>query len=253
MTSKLLRWSAATVTVVAMLGGCSGGGSGGSGGSDGGSAAHAGTSTSPSGRPAQPASSISEQSLQDALLTEFQDLSPITAAQTGSYDSLPAADVASGAQRTPAGADVKPSTCKTALWAGPDVAQYAKATATVVAYRKAGDTSPGGVQAWEELVASGSRSPQTALGSGPVKGCDSVKVSYKGNDLAFAEQKPPVLGSGSRGALLTPSSPKSRPTWVVTFVGNGYTGVILMQGSVSKSKVDAFASAAYKTAHDKLG
>ena len=252
---RLLRWSAGTVAIVAVLGGCSGGhSSAGAGGKQDQASSSKGTHPSQSaGRPAQPAAAISQDRLQNALLTGFQRLSPITDPQTGPYSTLPAAQVASGAQETPAGATVSPAKCKSTMWAGPDTKQFGTATAAVMAYRKPGDTSPGGVQAWEELVASTGQSRQAALGTGPTSGCATVRVSSKGNRLDFAEQKAPSLGSGSRGAVLTPSSPDSRRLSVVTFIGKGYVGVVFMQGPVTKTQLNDFASAAYKNAAGKLG
>jgi hypothetical protein len=250
---RLLRWSAATVAVVAVLGGCSGGHS--STAADGKQDQKSSSASAhpPAGRPAQPAAAISQDRLQDALLTGFQRLSPITAPQIGPYSTLPAAQVASGAQETPAGATIKPAKCKATLWAGPDTTQFGKATAAVVAYRRPGDTSAGGVQAWEELVASTGQSREAALGTGPKSGCGTVKVSSGGNSLGFAEQRTASLGAGSRGAALTPTSPASRRTSVVTFIGKGYVGVVFMQGPVTKTQLDDFAAAAYKNAAEKLG
>ncbi|GLY92023.1 hypothetical protein [Actinoallomurus iriomotensis] len=109
------------------------------------------------------------------------------------------------------------------------------------------------MQAWDELAASDGRSRQAALGTGPVGGCGEARATYRGNTLTFAEKPSPSLGAGSRSALLTPSSSNSRRTWVVTFVGNGYVGVVFMQGAVTRAQVDAFASAAYRTARQKPG
>jgi hypothetical protein len=244
--AKLLRWSAGAAVIAAALGGCGGQ-------ADKPDHASSTTGTSRTGRPAQPASSITQDRLQDALLPGLPGLAAITTPQNGTYDSLPAADVASSAQQAPAGASIKPAKCKPAIWSGPDAAQFGKATATVTAFRKPGDTSPGGVQVWEELAASDGRSPQAALGTGPVSGCGTAKVSFKGSGLTFAEHKSPSLGMGSRGADLTPSSSNSRPTRLVTFVGKGYVGVVFAQGNVSWSQLDAFASSAYQTASQKLG
>jgi len=255
---RLLRWSAGTVAIVAVLGGCSGGHSSAGAGGKQDQASSAPSSmgahpSQPAGRSAQQAAAITQDRLQNALLTGFQRLSPITAPQIGPYSSLPAAQVASGAQETPAGATVKPAKCKATMWAGPDTTQFGKETAAVAAYRKPGDTSPGGVQAWEELVASTGQSQQAVLGTGPTSGCGTVRVSSKGNSLGFAEQRTPSLGSGSRGAVLTPSSPDSRRTSVVTFIGKGYVGVVFMQGPVTRTQLNDFASAAYKNAAEKLG
>jgi hypothetical protein len=252
LVGRLLRWTAGTAVLVAALGGCAGGGSTAQAGKS--DPKDASASTSPStGRSAQPVGAITQDRMQGALLSDFQGLTPITPPQNGSYDSLPAAEIAGSTQQTPPGAAFKPAKCKSAIWSGPDTKQFGKAAATVTAFRKPGDTSPGGVQAWEELVASSGQSRQAALGTGPVGGCDTVRVSAKGNTLTFAEQRTPSLGKGSRGALLTPSSSGSRPTWVATFVGNGYVGVVFLQGPVKKSQLDAFASAAYKNASEKLG
>ena len=250
---RSLRWSAATLAVVAVLGGCSGGSSSTAPDGEQGKTSSSASAHSTAGRPAQPAAAITQDRLQNALLTGFQKLSPITDPQIGPYSSLPAAQVASGAQETPAGATVKPAKCKATMWAGPDTKQFGKATAAVVAYRKAGDTSAGGVQAWEELVASTGQSREAALGTGPKSGCGTVRVTSGGNSLGFAEQRTPSLGAGSRGAVLTPSSPDSRRTSVVTFVGKGWVGVVFMQGPVTKTQLDDFAAAAYKNAAEKLG
>jgi hypothetical protein len=256
LAGGLLRWSAGTALLVSVLGGCSGGAPQAGGGDH--QNAHSSSapgSSSPgrTGRPAQPVGVITPERLQDALLTSFPGLTPITAPQNGSYDSLPAADVAGGTQPTPAGADIKPAKCRSVLWSGPGTKQFGKAAATVVAFRKPGDTSAGGVQAWEELVASSDQSRQAALGSGPVSGCGTVKVSHQDATLTFAEQRTPSLGQGTRGAVLTPSSRDSRRTSVVTFVGDGYVGVVFVQGAVTEAQVNDFASAAYRTAGRKLG
>jgi hypothetical protein len=249
-----LRWTALAVVAVAALGACSGGGSAAPAGqNDPASSTPGAASSHPAGRTAQPVGAITQDRLQGALLGGFADLTPITAPQNGSYSSLPAAQIATSTEAVPAGATVAPAKCRSALWSGPRTNAYGSAAATVVAYRKQGDTSPAGVQAWEELIASAGRSAQEALGTGPVAGCDTVKVSYQGNTLGFAEQRPPSLGQGSRGAVLTPSSKGSRQTRLTTFVGNGYVGVVFLQGKVTKDQLDAFASAAYKNAAQKLG
>jgi hypothetical protein len=242
MDARLLRWSAGMAVIVAALGGCA----------NGRSPASAGHPT-PTTRTTPPAGGLTPDRLQGGLLPSFGQLTPITAPKTGSYSSLPAAEVAAGTQQIPPGAAVKPANCRHAIWSGPDSAQFGGATAAVAAYRKPGDTSPGGVQAWEELVASAGRPRQAALGTGPVNGCDTVRVGYRGSSLTFAEQPSPSLGAASRGALLTPSSAASRRTRVVTFVGNGYVGVLLMQGKITKAQMNAFASAAYENASRKLG
>jgi len=237
MGGTLLRWSATTV-IVAAVGGCAGS-----------PAVKEDRPSRQTARTAQPV--VAQDRFEDALLPSSQQLIPITAPKSGPYSSLPAATVAAGVQQTPPGATVKPMNC--ALWAGPDGKQFGTAAASVVAFRKSGDTSPGGVQAWEELVTSAGQSRQAALGAGPQPGCRTVRVSHQGNTLTFEEKPPPLLGSGSRGAVLTPSSPNSRRTWVVTFVGNGYVGVVFMQGEVTKAQMDAFATAAYNKARQKLG
>jgi hypothetical protein len=245
MRGTLPRWSAGAAVLVTVLGGCSAG------------RPAAGAESSPSshqtGQSAQPAAVITQDRLESALLRSFPRLAPITSPKSGSYDALPAAQVADGAQATPSGAAIKPAKCKPAIWSGPDTKRFGKAPASVVAFRKPGDTSAGGLQAWEELVASTGQSRQATLGTGPVGGCGTVRASYQGKTLTFAEKRPPSLGKGSRGALLTPSSRDSRPTWVVTFLGNGYVGVVFLQGAMTKEQVDAFASAAYKAAGQKLG
>jgi hypothetical protein len=247
MAVTLPRWPAAAALIIVVLGGCAACGA--ASGADGGA-----SSASPSARPAaRPAGASAQDRLESALLASFPRLAPITAPQSGTYDTLPAAEVADGAQATPPGATIKPANCKPAIWAGPDPKRFGKAPASMVAFRKPGDTSAGGVQAWEELVVSNGQSREAALGTGPLGGCATVRASHEGNTLAFAEKRPPSLGTGSRGALLTPSSPQSRRTWVTTFVGNGYVGVVLLQGDVTKGQVDAFASAAYKAASRKLG
>lgn len=260
MVTGSLRWTALVAVAVAALGACSGGGSA-ARGKDGHSARAAGSgapstpssASSSSRRPAQPVGEIGQDRLQGALLGSFAGLTPITEPQNGPYASLPAAQIAASTRNRPSGAKVTPATCESALWSGPDTGAYGKAAATVVAFRKPGDTSPDGVQAWEELVASGGRSRQAALGTGPVAGCGTVTVSYRGDTLGFAERRTPALGQGSRGAVLTPSSKNSRATQLTTFVGNGYVGVVFVQGRTTKGQLDAFASAAYRNARAKLG
>lgn len=252
MVSGLLRWSAGAAVAVVALSGCSGGGSAARADKSG-AASSAPASASPSGRAAQPVGAITQDMLQDALLTSYPGLTPITAAQNGSYSTLPAAQIASATESTPPGAKVSPAKCRPGLWSGPGTKAYGSAAGTVVAYRNPGDSSPDGLQVWEQLVVSSGQPRQAALGTGPVGGCGTVSVSAKGNTLKFAEQRTPFLGKGSRSALLTPSSSGSRPTWVTTFIGNGYVGVVFMQGPVKKSQLDAFASAAYKNASAKLG
>jgi hypothetical protein len=266
--TRIGRWSAGAAIAVTALAGCSGGGSSarthpgelgrppGSGRPSSGSGASGRSSSTPGsdpGRPAQPVGAITPDRLRDALLTSFAGLTPITAPQSGSYASLPAAEIAGSTRTTPPGAAITPAGCRSAIWSGPDTGRFGEAAATVVAFREPGDTSPGGVQAWEELVAAAGRPPQAALGTGPVAGCGTVRVSYRGNTLTFAEQRPPSLGRGSRGAVLTPSPENTRRTQLMTFVGDGYVGVVFVQGKVSKDQVDAFASAAYENAARKLG
>lgn len=249
-----LRWTALAAVAAIALAGCSGGGSKARAGQrDPASSTPRSAASDPAGHTAQPAGAITQDRLRDALLSGFADLSPVTAPQIGSYGSLPAAQIAASTETIPAGAKVTPEKCRSALWSGPRTKAYGPAAGTVIAYRKPGDSSPGGVQAWEELIASTGRSAQEALGTGPVAGCGTAKVGYKGDTLAFAEQKPPSLGQGSRGAVLTPSSKGSRPTRLTTFVGDGYVGVVFMQGKVTQDQLDAFASAAYKNAARKLG
>lgn len=252
MRGNLLRWSAA-IMLAAALGGCKDTGSPASAEKTDHPSAGAGADSSPpAGRSAQPATAISQDRLQSALLPSFRRLTQV-ASDTGTYESLPGADVAASVQTLPPGASVKPAKCRSALWSGPDPQRFQKATAAVVALRESGDTSADGIQAWDELAAADGRSRQAALGTGPVAGCGEVKATYQGNTLTFAEKPSPSLGTDSRSALLTPSSPNSRPTWLVTFVGNGYVGVVFMQGAVTKAQLDAFASAAYRTARQKLG
>lgn len=249
-----LRWTALVAVAVAALGACSGGGSATPAGqNDPASSPPASASTHPAGSTAQPAGAITQDRLRGALLNGFADLTPVTAPQDGSYGSLPAAQIAASTETIPSGAKVTPAKCRSALWSGPRTKAYGSAAGAVIAYRKPGDTSPSGVQAWEELIASTGRTAKEALGTGPVAGCGTVKVGYKGDTLGFAEQRPPSLGQGSRGAVLTPSAKSSRRTHLTTFVGNGYVGVVFMQGDVTKDQLDAFASAAYKNAATKLG
>ncbi len=244
MGGRLLRWSAGTAVIVAVLGGCS----------DGRSPARAvKTPSSPAARPAQPASAITQDRLQGALLQNFGKLTAFTTPKNGPYDALPAADVAAGALELPSGVAVKPSKCSPVLWSGPAANVFGKAPSAAVVLRKPGDTSAGGVQAWDELVALNGQAPQAVLGTGPKTGCDTIHVGAGKSTLTFEEIKLPALGKGARGAQLTPSSPDSRRTWVVTFLGQAYAGVILMQGPVTQDDVKAFAMAAYKNADQKLG
>ena len=240
----LLRYSAGAAVIVAVLGGCSMNRPPASAGRP---------SPTASARPAQPASSITQDRLQKALLQNFGKLTGFTTPRSGAYDALPAADVAAGALEVPAGASVKPSKCSPVLWSGPAAKVFGKAPSAVVVLRKAGDTSGKGVQAWDELVALDGQARQAVLGTGPKAGCQTIHVGHEKATLTFEEMKTPTLGNGSRGARLTPSSPDSRRTWVVTFLGNGYAGVTIMQGPVNATQVKAFAAAAYKNASQNLG
>ncbi len=240
MGARLLRWSAGTAVVVAVLGGCS---------ENHPPAPHAPPPASP--RPAQPASETTR--LQGALLQNFKKLTAFTTPKNGTYDVLPAADVAAGTSEIPSGASVQPSKCAPALWSGPSAKVFGKAASAVVILRKAGDTSADGVQAWDELVSLNGRTAQDVLGTGAQPGCATIKVKASGDSLTFTEQRAPKLGTGTRSALLSPSSRDSRPTWVVSWTDNGYAGIVLMQGPVTRSDVTAFATTAYQTAHSKLG
>lgn len=245
MVTGALRWTALAAVAAVTLAGCGGGGE-----------SHVHTTplsaaSDPAGHPAQPAGAITQDRLRDALLQSYPGLTAITAAQNGAYSTLPAAQIAAATESRPAGATVTPAKCGSALWSGPGVKAYGSAPGTVVAYRKPGDSSPGGLQVWEELIASSG--PQPALGADLPGGCGKVRIKHDGDTLTVEDQRPPKLGTGSRGVRLSPSSKSSRRTWLTTFTGPGYIGVVFMQGPVTKAQIDAFASAAYKNAHAKLG
>lgn len=210
----------------------------------------------PSVKPSGGASGMrfTESQLSDALLYNFQQWAPIAEPQTGQWSSLPGVPDAGGVQDAPPGVVFKPAKCKPAIWAGPDPARLGRSPAAMVSLRKPGDTSPGGLQAWDELIDLGSQPRQAVLGTGPMTGCGTVSADYQGRNLSFKENPtPPALGSGSRGAVLGISVSGSRRTWVVAFMGNGYAGTVFVQGPVTAAQVNAFASAVYQNARQKLG
>jgi hypothetical protein len=214
-------------------------------------ASHSSASGGPSsGRPPA-AAGLTQERLRDALLPVFQRLSPAVPGQTGSYASSPTAEVA-GVAQIPAGSDLLPKKCAQAIWSGPDPKRFGNAASAVLTLHDAANPASG-VHAWDALIAADGQPAQAALGTGPIAGCGSIHVRNGDRRLTVEEQPPPKLGAGSRGIVYTPSSADNPRTWVVTFVGNGYVGVVYMQGRVTKSLIDAFASAVYEYARQKLG
>lgn len=199
--------------------------------------------------PARPAG-FGAARLSAALPASWDHFGAAAQPTTGTYRSLPTSAVGGGVADAPASVKFTPAKCKQVIWNGPDVARFGPDPAAVEILRKPGDTTSA-TQLWAELIAMPAGSAKTALGTGPAAGCDKVHGSYKGHTLSFTEERPPGLGSGSRGALLsTPGTPTTR---VITFIGRGYAGVVYAQGTVSRTQLGAFARSFYGTAHARLG
>lgn len=155
------------------------------------------------------------------------------------------------ATAAPAGVLFTPAHCERVIWNGPDTARFGGDQAAVVVLRKSGDTGSA-TQLWAELIAAPAGGEKAALGTGPAAGCGTVRGSYRGHELSFAEEKAPGgIGSGSRGAAVR--STGSPGTRIIAFLGRGYVGVVYAQGAISRTELGAFARHVYGTAHTKLG
>lgn len=189
--------------------------------------------------------------LSAALPTSYDDFGAAAQPVTGTYASLPTSAAAGGATGAPAGVSFTPAHCQRVIWNGPDTARFGRDQAAVVVLRKSGDTGSA-TQLWAELIAAPAGGEKAALGTGPAAGCGTVRGSYRGHELSFAEEKAPGgIGSGSRGAAVrSTGSPETR---IIAFLGRGYVGVVYAQGAISRTELGAFARHVYGTAHTKLG
>lgn len=205
-------------------------------------------------QPAPPATKFTTEQLRKALLTSFGQLTPTGDPDTGVYGALPITQTSLDPRDIPSGVTFVPDKCRATIWNGPDRRQFERSPTAFVQFADAQAVASGkqGVLAWDILIAT-SGQPATAVLGKPTPGCSKVKVSFKGKSMLYEEKKSPQLSTPSRAAFLTPSDSRSRKAWLVSYTGNGYAGLVVVEGPANQAQVASFATQASQQARRTLG
>ncbi len=214
----------------------------------------AGRATKPRQSTPPAAAKFTAVQLSKALLTSFDRLTPTDDPDTGVYGALPITQASLDPRDIPSGVTFAPATCRSAIWNGPDRRQFNQSPTAFVQFAdpQAAKTSGQSVLAWDVLIATSGQPADAILGK-PTPGCGRVKVTYKGKSMLFEEKKAPRLSTPSRAAFLSPSDSGSRKAWLVTYTGNGYAGMVVLEGPATQAQVTAFATQASRRAQQTLG
>lgn len=236
---------AAILAVLALTVGC---------GTSGGHEAGKGARTTKSGQPSRSAAKFTADQLRKALLSSFGTLSPTEDPVTGVYGALPITQTSLDPRDIPAGVTFTPDKCRSAIWNGPDRRQFNQSPTAFVQLSdpQAVRAGKSAVLAWDILVATSGQPTDAILGK-PTPGCGKVKVTYQGKSMLYEEKEPPRLSTPSRAAFLSPSDSGSRKAWLVTYTGNGYAGVVVLEGPANAAQVTSFATQASQRARQTLG
>jgi hypothetical protein len=252
MASTPRRGGVGTLAVLGLVGLVAGCGM--AGGEQSGEAAERGGTPAARQQPTRPPAKFSAAQLSKALLTSFNALTPTDDPDTGVYGALPVTQVSLDPRDIPPGVTFSPDKCRAAIWNGPDRRQFNQSPTAFVQLADSGAVKSGrqSVLAWDILIATSGQPANAILGT-PVPGCRKVKVTYRGKSMLYQEKEPPRLSTPSRAAFLTPSESRARKAWLVTYTGNGYAGMVVLEGPATQAQVMAFATRASQRARQTLG
>jgi hypothetical protein len=242
---SLSHWRPAlATTALALLGTAAVAGCG--GGSTASSAGKAGATESAGVAATTAAKAFTASQLKSALLTEIDGNKPATAAQAGTYGTLP--DVKTSKQ-TMDGVKVKPAKCASATVTGFNSTTFAQAPASVVTFRVGSD----GVS--EVLVAATPQIASAALANQLPAGCSHYSATVSGKTFHYTVKEANLSGVGDQARALNVKAAgySSVDVWSVVYRADGFVGAVTMVGpDSSKAGAKKLASEAYAQAEQSL-